>query len=79
MASGCPVITSNDTGCAETAGNAAVLVDPRSVEEIAAAMRRLMDEHGLSNALKKKGLARASRFTWRKSAEELVQVMPLRR
>ena len=78
MASGCPVITSNDTGCAETAGNAAVLVDPRSVEEIAAAMRRLMDEHGLSNALKKKGLARASRFTWRKSAEELVQVMPLR-
>lgn len=74
MASGCPVITSNDTGCAETAGDSAILVDPRSVEEINTAMRRIMNEPELKNILREKGVLRSKHFSWRKSAIGLVNV-----
>ncbi len=66
MASGCPVITSNTTGCAEVAADAALLVDPRSTEEIAYAMQRLIDEPELRATLRQKGLERVKQFTWKK-------------
>jgi glycosyltransferase involved in cell wall biosynthesis len=74
MASGCPVITSNTTACAEVAGDAALLVNPRSVEEITAAMNRLVSDSGLRKTLRTKGIERAEMFTWRKSAEEYLKV-----
>ena len=66
MASGCPVITANSTGCSEVAGEAALLVNPRSVSEIADAMRRLTNDRTLRLSLHEKGLARAHQFTWRR-------------
>jgi glycosyltransferase involved in cell wall biosynthesis len=74
MACGCPVITSRDTACAEVAGDAALLVDPRSVSDIAAALRRFMDDEPLLKALRQKGLARAQNFSWQKSAHEHLTV-----
>jgi glycosyltransferase involved in cell wall biosynthesis len=74
MASGCPVITSSTTGCAEVAGDAALLVNPRSIEEIANAMNRLIVDHNLRVVLRKKGIERAKIFTWKKSAEEYLSV-----
>lgn len=74
MACGCPVITSNSTGCAEVAGDAALLVDPRSIEDIANAMKRLVGDESLRQSLRQKGLARAQQFTWRKSAEKHLKV-----
>ena len=40
MSCGCPVITSNTSACAEVAGGAALEVDPTSVPDLVAAMRR---------------------------------------
>lgn len=74
MASGCPVITSNSTGCVEVAGNASAMVEPRNIEEISMAMRDLANNPMLSEALRNKGLSRAAKFSWRRSAEELVKV-----
>lgn len=74
MASGCPVITSNGTGCAEVAGDAALLVDPRSVNAIAEAMRRIAEDAALRAALREKGLARAAQFTWRRCAQQHLAV-----
>lgn len=68
MACGCPVITSFDTACAEVAGDAALLVNPRSAGDIAQAMSRLNNEPDLRNQLSQKGLARASQFTWAETA-----------
>jgi len=68
MACGCPVITSFDTACAEIAGNAALLVNPRSVCEIKQAMSRLINEPELRAELRQKGIMRASLFTWAKTA-----------
>jgi glycosyltransferase involved in cell wall biosynthesis len=74
MASGCPVITSNVTACAEVAGDAAVLVNPRSTDGIAAAMKRLMADEGLQKELRGRGIERAKMFSWRTSAREYLSV-----
>jgi glycosyltransferase involved in cell wall biosynthesis len=74
MACGCPVITSHDTGCAETAARAALLVDPRSVRDIRNAMKRLIDDPSLRCELRSAGIKRSRRFSWQKSAARLRQV-----
>jgi len=74
MACGCPVITSNVTACPEVAGDAALLVNPRSVSDITSAILRLITESDLRSYLREKGLKRASEFTWRSSAEEHIRV-----
>ena len=70
MASGCPVLTSFDTGCAETAGDAALLVNPRSVDQIASAMRQISTDAGLRDTLRRKGLERAKAFDWQTCARQ---------
>ena len=70
MASGVPVITSNRSAPAEVAGDAAVLVNPESVEEIADALRRVAGDEGLREDLKQKGLARARLSTWEKAVDQ---------
>ncbi len=70
MASGCPVITSNNTACAEIAGEAALLIDPLSVRSIAVCLERLLDDDKLRKALVHKGIERAGTFNWDKSAKE---------
>ncbi|NLF39094.1 glycosyltransferase family 4 protein, partial [bacterium] len=68
MACGCPVITSNQTACAEVAADAAVLVDPRSVEAIAGALDALQKDAERREELRARGLEHAARFSWRASA-----------
>ena len=70
MACGCPVITSNVSACPEIAGDAALLVNPRSVEDIAAAILRLITDNELRSNLREEGLKRSKMFSWEKSAEE---------
>ena len=66
-----PVITSNVTSMPEVAGNAALLVDPFSVESNSDAMRRIAFEKGLRESLIEKGRERRQMFTWQKSADRL--------
>ncbi len=70
MACGCPVITSNRSGCAEVAGDAALLVNPRSVEAIAEAMHRVAEDEALRERLRERGVIRAQAFRWDHSAVE---------
>lgn len=74
MACGCPVITSNTTACAEIGGDAALLVDPRSVQDIASAMQRLIEDAVLRASLRDKGIERAAHFTWDNAARQHLQV-----
>jgi glycosyltransferase involved in cell wall biosynthesis len=64
MASGTPVLTSNVTAMPETAGGAALLVDPTCVEEMTHAMERIVTDQELREQLRERGLARAARFSW---------------
>lgn len=74
MACGCPVITSNSSGCAEVAGSASIQVDPRSTKMISEAMWRVFMEPDLRKQLAMSGLNRSESFTWKRSAQELVRI-----
>jgi glycosyltransferase involved in cell wall biosynthesis len=73
--SGVAVITSNVSSMPEVAGNAALLVNPGDVEEIANAMYRLATDGALRNALVEKGNERVKIFTWQQSADRLWDCM----
>jgi glycosyltransferase involved in cell wall biosynthesis len=60
---GCPVITSDIRGIREQAGDAALLVDPRSVEAIAAAMDRVWNDASVRFLLAERGKHRLSLYT----------------
>lgn len=74
MASGTPVVTANLGGTAEVAGEAAMLVNPEQVSEIADAMRLLLAGEEARAGLRDRGLARARHFTWEQTARETVGV-----
>jgi alpha-1,3-rhamnosyl/mannosyltransferase len=68
MACGTPVVTSASSSLAEVAGDAALLVDPRSVEQITDALARLHEDPHLAGDLAARGMVRAARFTWENAA-----------
>lgn len=62
MACGCPVIASDRGALPEVAGDAALIVDPLSVEEIASAISRVLRDPELAQELTMKGQINAERF-----------------
>ncbi len=64
MACGTPVLTSNTASMPEVAGDAALLVDPLRIEEIAAGMRRLIEDDSTRKDIVLRGLRRAALFNW---------------
>lgn len=68
---GTPVITSNVTSMPEVAGDAALLIDPFSVESISDAMTKIATDPKLRNSLIEKGFERGKNFSWQKSADRL--------
>ena len=74
MACGTPVITSNYSSLPEVAGDAARLVNPLSIDEIVQAMRELITNEALRMSLKEKGLKQAEKFTWQKTAEQMLEL-----
>lgn len=65
MAQGVPVVTSRGTATEETAGSAAVLIDPRDPTDIARGIEEAGRRH---KELSAKGLARAQRRSWATTA-----------
>ncbi len=66
-----PVITSNITSMPEVAADAALLVDPFSVDSIANAMLYIYKDEDMRNALILKGRKRKLDFSWDKTADAL--------
>ncbi len=73
MAARCPVITSNISSLPEITGQAALLADPGSPAEIAAAMTRLANSPALRESLSHEGRERAGMFSWQNAAEQSVR------
>ena len=70
MACGTPVICSNSSSLPETAGEAALLIDPGDVEGLASCIDRMVGDSRLRLEMREKGLLRAACFTWEKTARE---------
>ena len=75
MACGTPVVTSNNSSLPEVAGDAALLVNPRSPEEIADAIQRLLRDETLRADLSTRGLLRARQFTWEQTARKTLGLL----
>ncbi len=74
MVCGCPVITSNITAMPEIAGGAAILVNPYSVEEISAAINRILADENIQQDMMEKGLQRAKFFSWEKTINNTIHL-----
>jgi glycosyltransferase involved in cell wall biosynthesis len=63
MACGAPMIASRATAVGETAGDAALLVDPEDTADIAGALDRVLTDRALAAELIRRGKTRAASFT----------------
>lgn len=72
---GIPVVTANVTAMPEVAGDAALQVNPFSVDDIADAMRDVTMNEELRSRLIERGYKRAEAFDWNRSAREFWQII----
>lgn len=74
MACGVPVLCSNTSSLPEVAGEAALQVDPLSIDEIANGLRRITLDNDLRQTLIECGYQQAQRFTWSACADAVLSV-----
>jgi glycosyltransferase involved in cell wall biosynthesis len=72
MACGVPTISSNASSLPEVAGDAALLVDPLSVDALAEAMTYALENTEASTGMISRGRVQAARFTWKRGARQLL-------
>ena len=75
MALGCPVAVSNKYAMPEQVGEAGLLFNPDSPEEIAECIQRLWTDANLRNKMKKLGYKRAQRWTKKEFGERLRKII----
>ena len=74
MACGVPVITSNVSSMPEAGGDAALYVDPNSLEDIQKKLDEVLEDKDLRDNLIKKGFKQAKKFSWEKCAEKTAEI-----
>jgi glycosyltransferase involved in cell wall biosynthesis len=74
MASGTPVVTSNTTALPEVVESSGILIDPQRVDELTAALKMLLRNPTQCDGLAVQGRLRAATFSWRASAQRVVDV-----
>jgi glycosyltransferase involved in cell wall biosynthesis len=74
MACGTPVVTSRLSSLPEVVDEAAVLVDPYDVTDIASGIERLLTDEELRQTLIDRGHARANHFSWDRSVKAILSV-----
>ncbi|MGI6278863.1 MAG: glycosyltransferase family 4 protein [Patescibacteria group bacterium] len=75
QACGCPVITSDTSSMPEAAGEGAVLVNPRKNRQIVQALEKIINNQSFTKKLIKKGRENANRFSWKDSAQKILEVI----
>jgi glycosyltransferase involved in cell wall biosynthesis len=75
QASGCPVVTSNVSSMPEVAGQGAILIDPKNIEQICQAMYKVISDSQLKKDLIAKGEQNVKRFSWSKCASQTLQIL----
>ncbi len=74
QACGCPVITSTVSSCPEVAVDAALLVNPYDVNQIANAMLSIAKDTKLQKQLKEKGFKNIQKYSWEICATNMLQL-----
>ena len=74
MAAGLPVIISDIPAHREIAGKAAIYFNPGDVNEMEAAIKRVINSPKIQRDLEQKGLQQAKRYAWSKTAQQTLKV-----
>ena len=74
MASGIPVITSNQTSLPEVVGNAGIMVEPDDVDAMREHLRQLLEDRVYAENMGEHGRIRAQTFSWDRCARETFSV-----
>ena len=74
LASGCPVVTSNLTSIPEVVGDAAEKVDPYDIRSIASGAIKVLSNDQYRQDLIQKGVKQASKFSWKKKAQDFINI-----
>jgi glycosyltransferase involved in cell wall biosynthesis len=74
MHCGSPVVVSDIAALREVESDAAVYVDPRSVESIADGILRVLSDPVLAGSMRERGRLRARDFNWKRLAAETLGV-----
>ncbi len=74
FACGTVVITSNVASMPEVGGDAALYVNPESVENIKSAIAQLLNDQILKQQLIKKGFSQVKKFSWNKASKQVMQI-----
>lgn len=74
MACGTPVIASNTSSLPEILGDAALLVDPRSIKELTAALTAVLRDTAKRRELATRGVEWVARYSWERTAAETLAV-----
>lgn len=75
MACGTPVVTSNVTAMPEVAGGSAMVVDPKSIDQISKAMSQVVTDSSLRRQLREKGPVRAAEFSWTATVGRVIELL----
>lgn len=75
MRHGVPVVTSNIGSAKEIAGNAALLVDPRSIDQIADSVYKIINDNGLRKELVKQSYENIKRFNWDNCTAKVLEIL----
>jgi len=68
MACGAPVVASFASSLPEVVGDAALMVDPYNINDLAGALEKVLVDENLKNKLIARGLEQAKKFSWRETA-----------
>lgn len=74
MACGVPTIVSSSSSLPEIVGDASILIDPYNSADIARAIKLLMEDNTLRNALIERGRERVKLFQWENTARAVIEL-----
>lgn len=74
MACGTPIITGNGSALPEVGGDAALYINPADPEHLGMELERLVGDPGLQEQLRNKGFERVKQFTWKRAAEQTLDL-----
>lgn len=75
QACGCPVIAARAASIPEVLGESVLYFEPMNIEDIARCMRHVLQDAGLRDDLRTLGLANVERYSWKRSAQTVSQLI----
>lgn len=75
QACGCPCVVSNAASLPEVCGDSVVYCDPYSVDDIADKISMVLSSKALQDELRTKGFENIKRFSWEKSAQQIIHII----